>query len=91
MIVDFIRGKETQDRHEEMLRENPRKAERAVMCPQAKDCQNCCQHLKLEKARKDASLQLQGEHDPTGSLIFCCFILQDQERNYFCGVKAPSL
>lgn len=73
-----------------MLRENPRKAERAVMCPQAKDCQNCCQHLELEKARKDASLQLQGEHDPTGSLIFCCFILQDQERNY-CGVKAPSL
>ena len=72
LIVDFIRGKET-ERHAEMLRENLQKAEMAVMCPQAKDSQDCCQHVELEEARKDPPLQLQGEHDPTGSLIFCCY------------------
>ena len=67
LIVDFIRGKETQGQACRDAQGESRQSERAAMCPQAKDCQDCCQHLELEEARKDAPLQLQGERNPTGA------------------------
>lgn len=69
-IVVFIRGEQTQEtgmqREDRVktIRGNPRKAEMAVMCPQAKDCQHCCQHLEVEQARKDPPLQPSGRAWP---------------------------